>query len=773
MMSGQRYKRTNFDEDELTSNGGGTPPPTEYSGTSVVFKGGWLSWHRRSTQERVLIVVLVLMTLTLVVLASLLAVKDATIKDLRKDKKGGMCLTPECVTIASSLLTTMDRSVQPCSDFYRYACGGWIQTHPIPSGHARWGTFGTMWQENQLVMKNAIEQPASSLSGEAERKAKRYYLSCMDTNKTVEKLGSQPLLDLMQQFKANVSQQGEVPDEGWVFQDVLEKVQSYDISALFSVWVGEDDKNSSNNIIQVDQDGLGLPQRDYYLNKTIEEDKVLSAYLKYMVKINELLAPGRHPNLTQHMTDVIKFEASLAEITTPAEERRDEEKFYHKMTVGDLQRRFPMIDWIHFLNSFLEGTGAKVNETEEVVVYAPEYLEKLCSILNSTLSTLDGRRAVNLYLEWHVVKQLISYLSKPFREAKKEFSEVLSGVSGKEEEWRICITDTDSVLGFALGALFVKNAFHGESKEKAEKMIDEIKAAFKNNLPNLDWMDSKTRKAAVDKANAVVDMIGFPKYILNVTQLDDEYRLLYINESEYFQNNIRNLKFILRKNAEKLRKPPKENVWGMTPPTVNAYYTPTKNEIVFPAGILQAPFYDKNFPKSLNFGAMGVVMGHELTHGFDDQGREFDKNGNLRPWWNPEVIDRFQRRAQCMVDQYSRYKLNGENVRGKQTLGENIADNGGLKSAYHAYEDWVKTNGEEQTLPALNLTHRQIFFLGFAQVWCSASTKEADHLQLVSDPHSPPKFRVIGTLSNSKAFAREWGCPVGSPMNPKDKCEVW
>ncbi|XP_025083321.1 endothelin-converting enzyme homolog isoform X1 [Pomacea canaliculata] len=769
-LSGQGYKRTNFDEDELTSNGG-TPPATDYN-ASVVFKGGWLSWHRRNTQEKVLIVVLVLMTVALIVLASLLAVKDAAIRRLDQHKGKDVCLTPECVTIASSLLTTMDRSINPCDDFYEYACGGWIKTHPIPSGHARWGTFGTMWQENQLIMKNAIEEPVSSFASEAEQKAKLYYTSCMDPNKTVEKLGAQPLLDLMTQFKVNLSH-FDSPDDGWIFQDMLEKVQLYDISAFFSLWIGEDDKNSSRNIIQIDQDGLGLPERDYYINKTIEEDKVLSAYLNYMVTINNLLAPGRHPNLTEHLTEVIKFESKLAEITTSAEDRRDEEKIYHNMTVADLNQLYPMIDWLHFINRLLATANITIDSSEEVVIYAPEYLEKLSQILNSTLSTLEGRRAVNLYLEWHVVKSMVSYLSKPFRNAKKEFSEVLSGASGKEDEWRYCISDTDSVLGFALGALFVKNAFHGDSKEKAEEMIEEIKDAFKNNLPHLEWMDSSTRQAAIDKANAVVDMIGFPKYILNASRLDEEYSELLINESEYFLNNVRNLHFVLKKNMEKLNQAPKQNVWGMTPPTVNAYYTPAKNEIVFPAGILQAPFYDKNFPKSLNFGAMGVVMGHELTHGFDDQGREFDKNGNLRPWWNDASVKRFQERTQCMADQYSQYTLGGENIRGKQTLGENIADNGGLKCAFHAYEDWLSKNGEEQMLPAVNLTHRQIFFLGFAQVWCSSSTKEANHLQIVKDPHSPAKFRVIGTLSNSKDFAEHWNCAAGSSMNPVKKCEVW
>ncbi|KAH3827140.1 hypothetical protein DPMN_129069, partial [Dreissena polymorpha] len=510
--------------------------------------------------------------------------------------------------------------------------------------------------------------------------------------------------------------------------------------AFFVFFVGEDDKNSSQNILQVDQGGLGLPDRDFYLNKTIDQDKVLSAYLDYMTLVGVLLG-GEENNTRSQMREVIEFEIKLANITVPNEERRNEEDMYHKMTLSSVQTLSPFIDWTSLFNSLLSlAPNVSVTAAEEVKIYMPGYLQNLSVLVTETLQQGQGKRLLQNYMMWHVVKSMTVYLTEEFTDARNILTEAMTGTTGGEEVWRHCISDTDEVLGFALGSMFVREVFKGESKHKAESMIEEVKQAFKNNLPSLDWMDDDTRTAAIDKANAVIDMIGFPEYILNTTRLNQEYKDLEINASEYFNNNIRNLYFELKRNAALLRKSPEPYVWDMTPPTVNAYYTPTKNEIVFPAGILQAPFYSQDWPKSLNFGAMGVVMGHELTHGFDDQGREYDKYGNLRPWWNNASVERFEQRTQCMIDQYSNYTLNGENIRGKQTLGENIADNGGLKAAYHAYEEWLSSHEEELPLPALNLSHRQIFFLSFAHVWCSVSTKEADHLGILSDPHSPGEY---------------------------------
>lgn len=321
---------------------------------------------------------------------------------------------------------------------------------------------------------------------------------------------------------------------------------------------------------------------------------------------------------------------------------------------------------------------------------------------------------------WQLVRTFTACLSKPFREAYKGLRKALVGTEGGEEPWRYCVNDASNVIGFAIGAMFVREVFHGEAKPQSEQMIADIRAAFQANLRQLRWMDAQTRRLAVEKADAISDMIGFPDYILQPAQLDEKYRDLDLDPGKYFENNIRVNQYNLLRNLERLDQPVNRTLWSMTPPTVNAYYTPAKNQIVFPAGILQAPFYDARNARSLNFGGMGVVMGHELTHAFDDQGREFDKDGNLHQWWNNKTVERFKERTACLARQYGGYRVNGKPLNGKQTLGENIADNGGLKAAYRAFVTAANGTVPEaevvRPLPGLNLTHRQLFFLSFAQV---------------------------------------------------------
>jgi endothelin-converting enzyme len=674
----------------------------------------------------------------------------------------------------------MDDSVNPCDDFYQFACGGWMKAHPIPAGESRWDAFGVLRKQNQVVLKNILELPINESVSESEVKAKKYYNSCLDPNKFVESLGAAPLVSLIRDEFNGWTVAGSNHGDGggwnkvsWNFQETLEKIHALGLSNFFSVWVGEDEKNPQTNILQFDQGGIVL-QKDQYMNKTTKDDKVLGAYLKFMTDTAILLGGDNNKSVIQQLLqDVVDFEQAVADITVAQEDRRDDERLYHKMTLKDLQTMSQFIDWKHYVNQLFSVTNYTVDENESILVYEPSFMTSISELVNKTLHSPNGNRTLHNYMIWHVVKMLTSYLSKPFQDIKKEFLKVLSGVSGDEEQWRYCVSDTDGILGFAVGSLFVRETFHGESKSSAEQMIQRVKTAFIDNLPSLKWMDSDTRKAAIGKAEAVVDMIGFPEFILNTTQLDDRYKDLEVNESEYFNNNIRYIKYSMKRNLEKLRQPVQNNSWSMSPSTVNAYYTPTKNEIVFPAGILQAPFYDKAYPKSLNYGAMGVVMGHELTHGFDDQGREYDKSGVLQPWWKPESVSKFNESAQCFVEQYNSYTAYGEHLKGRQTLGENIADNGGLKSAYHAYINWVKENGEEYLLPGLNFTHPQLFFIAFGQVWCSNSRPEDSHLSILADPHSLPRYRVIGSISNSREFSQLFNCPPTANMNPVHKCEIW
>ncbi|KAI8517248.1 Endothelin-converting enzyme 2 [Branchiostoma belcheri] len=711
-----------------------------------------------------------------------------------------VCLTPHCVMVASKLMSSMNMSIDPCDNFYQYACQGWIRSHPIPDGKTRWGTFGQLWAENQQVMRTVLEElNLDKAVSQAEKKAKLYYLSCMDANNTVEELGAKPLLDIITDL-GGWNATGTWNEETWNFSALFNRLhQQFDLSPLFSAWVGTDDRNSSVNIFQVDQGGLGLPDRDYYLNKS-ETDEVLVAYLAYMTELGILLGGDRNETMML-MSEVLDFEIELANITTPDDQRRDQEIMYHRYNLSILQGMAPMINWTLYFTTMLKNTGISITPSEQLVVYAPEYLHHVTKLVNRT-----PNHVLNNYLLWKVVSLLSPYLSKPFQDAGHKMTEVLTGKTEREATWKECISETNEVVGFALGAMFVREAFHN-SKAKAEEMIGDVKRAFIRNLPNLQWMDDETRRAAEDKAEAVYDMIGFPDYILDPEKLDEKYELLEMRADDYFGNYVRFLAVDVLKNMKKLRQPVDRRksiirfgealaIWSMTPPEVNAYYSPNKNEIVFPAGILQPPFYDPNSPNVTS------TLDHRLPDTFDpvltshfkeatrqaslgqsteeDQsdwskalGREFDKFGNLKPWWNNVSVAKFKQQAQCMVDQYSGYTINGEHVDGKQTLGENIADNGGLKSAFHAYEDWKRRNGDEVPLPAVGLSHNQLFFVSFAQVWCDRRTEQIAHEALLTDTHSPAKWRVIGTLSNSKDFARAFNCPVGSTMNPKDKCEVW
>ncbi|KAI1283087.1 Endothelin-converting enzyme 1 [Halotydeus destructor] len=738
------------------------------------FKDRFHLLSRLSTLE----VVLISLTILLLVLVLFLVFHDDGspnrdfIRVSSHDHKEH-CLTPACVTVAAAIINAMDVTVDPCQDFYKYSCGGWIKTNPLPDGKTIWGSFNKLWQENQLTMKNVLEsQDTNSTSSVAEIKAKTYYHSCLDKDGVIEARGAQPLIDFLHEIGGwNISDDFEVDRFDYEERVSILHNQYNRGGGLFNWAVGVDEKNSSKYVIQLDQGGLTLPNRDYYLNRT-ENQKILDAYLEFMAAIGELLGADFNETKEQ-MAQVIDFETRLANITIPAEEKRDDEQQYHKMTLNELNDLAPALNWVTYFGSAFEPFNYSVNEHHELVVFSPNYISNLSSIILEYNSTRHGREILSNYFGWTVVQSLTSTLSRPFREASRRLRKELMGSESSDTKWRFCVTDTNSVVGFALGAMFVKQVFKGDSKVQAELMIKEIKTAFEDNLPNLEWMDEETRMNAQKKAEAITNMIGFPDFILNHEALDLKYEGLEFNETTYFENNIQVNMFLLAKNIGKMGKPTNVTEWEMTPPAVNAYYAPTKNQIVFPAGILQAPFYDAKYPKSLNFGAMGVVMGHELVHAFDDQGREYDEKGNLKPWWQNATVEEFKNKINCFSEQYTKYDINGDHINGKQTLGENIADNGGLKAAFRAYEDWSETHETELPLPGLNLTNKQLFFIGFSQVWCSISTHEEIKLQLKNDPHSPGMYRVIGTLSNSKVFSEHFSCPAGSPMNPVNKCDVW
>lgn len=682
------------------------------------------------------------------------------------------CMKETCVTTAAAIIKSMDTKSDPCQDFYQYACGQWIKANPVPDGRSMWGMFNELEMNNQLIVKNALEAIPMNTSSKAELKAKMYFTACMDPNNTIETLGATPLQNLIKDIGGwNISGTWNV--SSWKLQRTLETVHNrFNMGGLFYWMVGEDDRNSSRHVIQIDEGGLTLPTRDFYLNVTANQ-KLLDTYLDYMTTIGTLL--GGEPNSTRlQMKEVIQFETRLAMFTEPDENRRDEEKAYHIMSISELQNLAPFIQWSHYFNAAFRLVDRKILNKENVVVYSPSFMSNLSALITEYSKSPENKTVINNYLVWQTVRTVTPYLSKVFRDAYKGLRKALLGSEGGEQPWRYCISDTNNVLGFALGALYVREVFHGQSKKLAEDMINEIRTAFKDNFKNLKWMDKETLIEAEKKADAITDMIGFPDYIMDSNQLDDKYQNLTVRSDEYFENNLRAIQFNLAQYLYKLDQPVNRSKWSMTPPTVNAYYTPTKNQIVFPAGILQAPFFDQMQQSSINYGAMGVVMGHELTHAFDDEGREFDRFGNLHQWWNNKTVNKFKEATDCMIKQYSNYKVNGYNINGKRTLGENIADNGGLKAAYRAYVKLLKEKkAQPNRLPAVHLTTQQLFFVSFAQVWCSSSTDESLKLQMEKDLHSPSQFRVNGPLSNFEEFSKVFNCQIGTPMNPEEKCIIW
>lgn len=704
-------------------------------------------WRSRTNFERCLLIIILLLVILVILLTILVSLHShhndshqITLDHLflPPDQNGGLtkpkptttntktppekyCVAPPCIHAASNILDSIDFSVDPCQDFYEFSCNKWIKNNPIPNGKSLWGSFGKLEQQNQLSIKNVLEKPLDEFKSKSEKKAKLYYESCLDTDDLIEKLGAEPLQSLLVSVGGwNVTRtQSKFNTSAWSLQLAVQTLQNrYNMGGLFTWAVGEDDRNSSRHTIIIDQGGLTLPTPDNYLNKTVHE-KVLTAYLDYMVKVAVLLGATEADAKIQ-MTAIIDFETKLAKITIPADKRRDDEVLYHSMTMVQLQDLAPFMDWRGLFEDAFRIVKRKISEKETVVVYAPEYLQNLNKILTEEYLNSDtGKIVLNNYLVWQLVKSFTACLSKNFRDAYKGLRKAIMGSDGGEEPWRYCVGDTSNVLGFAVGAMYVREKFHGHSKADAERMINNVREAFIENFENLEWMDDETKKLAKEKANAISDMIGFPDYILHPDELDEKYRELDFDPKKYFENNVRANIFNLKKNLENLDKPVNKSKWGMTPPTVNAYYTPTKNQIVFPAGILQRPYYDQSYPKSLNYGAMGVIMGHELTHAFDDQGREYDRFGNLNQWWNNDTIVKFKKKASCIVDQYSNYTMDGKDLNGHQTLGENIADFGGLKASYHAYLNVMKNVTspiDTLPLPGVNLTHRQLFFISFAQV---------------------------------------------------------
>uniref|UniRef100_H3D7Y1 Phosphate regulating endopeptidase homolog, X-linked n=1 Tax=Tetraodon nigroviridis TaxID=99883 RepID=H3D7Y1_TETNG len=694
------------------------------------------------------------------------------------------CLSPECIEAAGSILSKIDPSVNPCDDFYTFACGGWIKENPIPEDSSSYGIYPWLRQEVDIRLKELLEAPADAAELEAVGKAKVLYRSCM--NETVlEKLDSKPMLKTLKQpeFRWPVVGDGLKGEYQWsagqwsLLKTLADMRNLHSKSVLVRLYVSPDDKNSSHYVIKLDQASLSLPSREDYTTNSSSAQAYRAALLSLMVDVAVMLGAPEKAAQAQ-MEQALAFETKIAHILVPYENRTSE-NMYNRYSISRLHRHIPEFDWLGFIKRVVETKEDKsrsISSSEHVIVRVPQYFKDLFKLINST----DPRIVAN-YVQWRTVFSRITSLSRRFLYRYLDFARVTTGTTSLTPRWDKCVNFVEGSLSYATGRIFVDKHFQEDKKLVMEELIEGIRWAFIDILEKEnDWMDPPTKKKAIEKAHAVLPKVGYPEFILNNTYLNEDLKKLQFSEKDYYGNVMQTLKFIGQSDLAWLRKTVPRTEWFTNPTTVNAFYSSSTNQIRFPAGELQKPFFwGKEYPRSLSYGAIGVIVGHELTHGFDSNGRKYDSNGNLDQWWSNSSITAFSEKTQCMIDQYNSYywEKAGLNVRGKRTLAENIADNGGIREAFRAYRRWIDTSrggAEELLLPGVGLNNNQLFFLSYAHVRCNSYRPETAREQIQSGAHSPPKFRVIGAMSNYEEFWKAFGCPASSVMNRgAQSCRVW
>uniref|UniRef100_A0A8C0A9E6 Neprilysin n=1 Tax=Bos mutus grunniens TaxID=30521 RepID=A0A8C0A9E6_BOSMU len=747
--------------------------------------------------------------ISLSVLVLLLTIIAVTMIALYATYDDGICKSSECIKSAARLIQNMDATVEPCTDFFKYACGGWLKRNVIPETSSRYSNFDILRDELEVVLKDVLQEPKTE-DIIAVQKAKMLYRSCINET-AIESRGGEPLLRLLPDiydWPVALENWEQKYGSSWTAEKSIAQLNSkYGKKVIINFFVGTDDKNSTNHIIHIDQPQLGLPSRDYY-ECTAAYKEACTAYVDFMISVAKLIRQERglpidENQLSLEMNKVMDLEKEIAnsvktvildddditklvrphertvtEATTKSEDRNDPMLLYNKMTLAEVQNKFSLefsgkpFSWSNFTNEIMSTVNINIPHEEEVIVYAPEYLTNLKLIL----AKYSARDLQNL-MSWRFIMDLVSSLSRNYKESRNAFRKALYGTTSETATWRRCANYVNGNMENAVGRLYVEAAFPGDSKHVVEDLIAQIRAVFIQTLDDLTWMDAETKKKAEEKALAIKERIGYPDDIIsNDDKLNNEYLELSYQEEEYFENIIQNLKFGQNRQLKKLREKVDKDEWISGAAVVNAFYSSGRNQIVFPAGILQPPFFSAQQPKSLNYGGIGMVIGHEITHGFDDNGRNFNKDGDLVDWWTQQSANNFKDLSQCMVYQYGNFSwdlANGQHLNGINTLGENIADNGGIGQAYRAYQNYVKKHGEEKLLPGLDLNHRQLFFLNFAQVWCGTYRTEYALNSIKTDVHSPGNFRIIGTLQNSPQFSEAFHCRKNSYMNPEKKCRVW
>jgi endothelin-converting enzyme/putative endopeptidase len=645
-----------------------------------------------------------------------------------------------------SLTSNMDMTANPCIDFYQYACGTWMANNPIPPDQSRWGTFDQLADRNREVLRGILEKASVNdpKRSAVEQKIGDFYASCMD-EPAIDKLGTKPLDPELKRIDAIQSKDDLLAE--------LARLQLLGAGVFFRFTSEPDAKNSTQTIANVDQGGLGLPDRDYYLKDDPKSVKLREEYLAHVQKMLELAGESPAQAATGAQA-VLRIETDLAKGSLDRVARRDPLQTYHKMSVKDLAALSPGIAWPRYFAAM----GAP--SFTDLDVTAPDFFKALNAVV-TTASLSDFK----IYLRWHLLHSQALLLSEAFVDENFHFfGQTLTGAKELQPRWKRCVESTDRELGFALGQKYVEQAFPPQAKARVLSMVQEIEKMLGEDIQSLDWMTPATKQQALIKLRGVTNKIAYPDKWR-------DYSRVQIVRGQAVENYQRATSFEVRRRLGKIGQPVDRSEWNMTPPTVNASYNSLQNNINFPAGILQPPFFDNRMDASVNYGGIGSVMGHELTHGFDDEGRQFDAEGDLRNWWTPEDASEFEKRAECFIKEYSAFTpVDGVHLNGKLTLGENSADNGGVHLSFMA----LMKSLDSKPQPKIDgFTPQQRFFLGYAQVWCQNVRPEASRLRAQTDPHSPGRDRVNGVLGNMPEFREAFACHEGQPMVHAPACRVW
>ncbi|CAF1531755.1 unnamed protein product [Rotaria sp. Silwood1] len=707
-------------------------------------------------------------TIILAILFTIEKINTITIKT-----ENDLCVTPSCIKAANYLLESIDESIEPCENFFQFACGTWLKNNRIPDDTGAQDTFNVLRNqlENHVVDILTSPLPNDTKQIKAIANARQLYDSCtdelaietagVDTVLSVidNELGGWPILNGLSwnETKFNLSL-------------LLFKLREYNNNIIYNCGTGTDDKNSSAYYIRIAQSDLALEQRQYYLNET----KLTTAYKQFIYDLAMSLTNDT-TMIDKDSQDIYEFEKKLSIFHWTTAEQRARQNEIIRTTIGNLSRIFnTSFDFTNYLRQIYRLANVTLFDNDNVSVSELEFLRNASLIIDQ-----HSPRVIQNYFIWRFMMNRAANMPKRYRAIREQFDRVFRGTNAERPRSITCGSYVNLNMGFAVSKLYIKKHFDENAKNQSLEMIHNIQSVFIEMLEESTWMDDVSKRKAKEKALAIDEKIGYPDYLNsdNVTELEVDYAEYQFNTS-YIHNVFKMLTIKSKENFKILREPVDRKAWGASPPTVvNAFYTPAKNQIAFPAGIFQMPFFHKDAPKYLNYGGIGAVIGHEITHGFDDNGRQYDKDGNRILWWTSETIDRFNKRKTCIVDQYSQYILEQINIsiNGNQTQGENIADNGGIKQAFYAYRKWSqKTGNIDKKLPGLmKYSSEQMFFINYAQVWCSKMTDSYAMNRVLSGVHSPGQFRVLGPTSNFNEFDRVFDCKPGQGNSRVNKCTVW